>query len=57
MSAVKLILDVRYPDGYPDVPPELTIEPSEGDLDDVEIQQLVQELHKVVRLTLGTLPA
>ena len=57
ISVVKLILDVRYPDGYPDVLPELTMEPSEGDLGETEIQQLIQELHKVVRLTVGTLPA
>lgn len=52
---MKLILDVRYPTGYPDTLPELTIEPSEGELDEEETQNLLQELHKVVSFKLGTL--
>jgi hypothetical protein len=45
---VKLTLDVRYPDGYPDTLPELSLEPLEGELEDNELQHLLQELNRVV---------
>lgn len=45
---VKLVLDVRYPDDYPEVLPELTINPSEGDLEDEEVEHLLKELQTVV---------
>lgn len=46
--AVKLTLDVRYPDDYPDVLPELSLEPVEGEVDDGEIDHLLGELRSVV---------
>ncbi len=45
---MKLVLDVRYPDDYPEVLPELTINPSEGDLEDEEVEHLLKELQTVV---------
>ncbi|KIP09137.1 hypothetical protein PHLGIDRAFT_18740 [Phlebiopsis gigantea 11061_1 CR5-6] len=52
-ETVKLTLDVRYPEGYPDALPELVMEPLEGELEDEEIQHLQQELHKVGEENLG----
>lgn len=49
--AVKLTLDVRYPDEYPDVLPELELEPLEGDFEDEELDRLRAELQTVVRNT------
>ena len=46
---MKLALDVRYPDGYPDTLPELSIEPTEGDIEEDEVEHLLGELKKVVR--------
>lgn len=46
--AVKLTLYVRYPDDYPDVLPELSIEAVEGEVDDGEIDHLLNELRSVV---------
>ena len=54
---MKLILDVRYPEGYPDTLPELSIEPLEGELEDEDVQHLLQELNKVVGFIPGTLVA
>lgn len=45
---VKLTLDVRYPDEYPDVLPELELTPAEGDFDDAELDHLRSELQTVV---------
>ena len=45
---MKLTLNVRYPDGYPDTLPELILEPTEGELEDDELQHLLQELDRVV---------
>ena len=45
---MKLTLDVRYPDGYPDTLPELSLEPLEGDLEAHELQHLLEELNRVV---------
>lgn len=47
---VKLTLDVQYPDDYPDVLPELSLELTEGEVDDEEIEQLLGELRSVVRI-------
>lgn len=49
--AVKLVLDVKYPDAYPDVLPELSINVLEGELDDDETSHLMKELQTVVRAT------
>ena len=48
---MKLVLDVKYPDAYPDVLPELSINVLEGELDDDETSQLMKELQTVVRAT------
>ncbi|GJE95120.1 RWD and DFRP C terminal domain-containing protein [Phanerochaete sordida] len=53
IEPVKLTLEVRYPDGYPDVLPDLTLEPLEGEVDDSEIQNLVEELHRIGEENLG----
>lgn len=53
IEPVKLTLDVRYPDGYPDVLPELSLEPLEGEVDEREIQHLIEELLKVGEENLG----
>ena len=45
---MKLTLDVRYPDDYPDALPELSIEAVEGEVDDGEIEHLLNELRSVV---------
>ena len=45
---MKLTLDVRYPDGYPDTLPELSLEPLEGDLEEHELQRVLEELNRVV---------
>jgi len=50
---VKLTLDVRYPDDYPDVLPELALEPLEGDIHDEEIEQLLVELTAVGEENIG----
>lgn len=47
-SAVKLVLDVRYPDDYPDVIPELSLEPEEGDFSASELENLLNGLRSVV---------
>lgn len=46
--AVKLTLDVTYPDAYPDVLPELSMEVVEGELEDSETSNLLSELQAVV---------
>ncbi|EKM55426.1 uncharacterized protein PHACADRAFT_195458 [Phanerochaete carnosa HHB-10118-sp] len=53
IEPVKLTLDVRYPDNYPDTLPELSLEPLEGEVDDSEIEHLISELHKVGEENLG----
>ncbi|KAI0695892.1 RWD-domain-containing protein [Cytidiella melzeri] len=50
---VKLTLDVRYPDEYPDVLPELQLEPAEGDFEDEELDRLREELQTVGEENLG----
>ena len=45
---VKLALDVTYPENYPDVLPELSLEAIEGELEDTEIEQLMEDLRTVV---------
>ena len=49
IAAVKLALDVTYPDEYPDVLPELSLETLDGELDEDEVDALLKELHAVVR--------
>lgn len=48
MSTVKLTLDVKYPQDYPDVLPELSLEPTQGGLQDDEVQALIEGLRAVV---------
>jgi hypothetical protein len=46
---VKLTLRVHYTDEYPDCLPEMALQVVEGELDDQELQDLLHELHTVVR--------
>lgn len=50
LHAVKLSLSVQYPDGYPDVIPELTLETLEGEIDEVETSSLLDDMRAVVSL-------
>jgi len=45
---VRLSLDVKYPEGYPDQLPELSAEPIEGDIADDELNQLLNGLRTLV---------
>lgn len=47
---VKLSLSVQYPDGYPDVIPELTLESLEGELEESEASSLLDGMRAVVCL-------
>jgi hypothetical protein len=53
VTTVKVTLDVRYPDEYPDVLPELELDPTEGSLDDEELEHLRGELQTVVRILIN----
>lgn len=50
---VKLTLDVKYPQDYPDVLPELSLEPTQGGLQDDEVQALIEGLRAVGEENLG----
>ncbi|KAI0093644.1 RWD-domain-containing protein [Irpex rosettiformis] len=52
-ETIKLTLDLRYPDEYPDVLPELELEPAEGDFDNAELVHLHEELQTVGQENLG----
>ena len=45
---VKLTLSVHYPEGYPDILPELSLDAIDGELEDEEKQKLIEELKAVV---------
>ncbi len=46
---MKLTLDVKYPEEYPDALPELSLEIVDGELEEEELEQLLAEMHTVVR--------
>ena len=50
---VKLLLKITYPDSYPDVMPEMTISPTEGELETSEMDSLIDQLKSVVCLSLA----
>ncbi|KAL5511588.1 hypothetical protein ACEPAH_4805 [Sanghuangporus vaninii] len=50
---LKLILRVTYTESYPEVLPELTLEPTEGDLEPDEIAKLIDQLKTVGEENLG----
>ncbi|KAH8117414.1 RWD-domain-containing protein [Phellopilus nigrolimitatus] len=50
---LKLTLKLVYPETYPDVLPEFTIEPTEGDLDAGERDSLIDQLNTVGEENLG----
>jgi hypothetical protein len=55
---VKLSLSIHYPEGYPDVLPELELEAVEGDVNEKEIEGLLDELKTSVSNSfLGTVIA
>lgn len=45
---MKLALDVRYPDDYPDVLPELSLDAVEGELEEDEREELLRGLQTAV---------
>jgi hypothetical protein len=47
---VKLTLGVHYPDAYPNVVPDLTLEPVDGDFTEKELEYLVEDLKATVRM-------
>lgn len=47
-SIVLLALNVTYPDAYPDVLPELSLEAIEGEITDEEVSSLLDEMKTVV---------
>lgn len=47
-AVVKLALDVQYPDEYPEVLPDLSLETLEGSIDEEEIEHLLDELRRMV---------
>ncbi|KAH9951321.1 RWD-domain-containing protein [Amylocystis lapponica] len=50
---LKLSLEVHFPDEYPDVLPNLSLETVEGSLEDNEVEQLLDELRTVGEENLG----
>lgn len=54
MDLVKLALEVRYPDGYPDILPEFSLLPVEGELDEDETESLLQGMRTVVSSCAGS---
>lgn len=46
---MKLLLKVHYPNAYPDVLPELSLEPVDGEFEDEELDALVADMESVVR--------
>jgi hypothetical protein len=45
----KLNLKVHYPEGYPDVLPDLSLEPVEGEFNEEELASLITDMHASVR--------
>ncbi|EPT05982.1 hypothetical protein FOMPIDRAFT_1154615 [Fomitopsis schrenkii] len=50
---IKLVLEVRYTDGYPDTLPELSLEPLEGPIEEDELENLMADLRRVGEENLG----
>ncbi|EIN07418.1 RWD-domain-containing protein [Punctularia strigosozonata HHB-11173 SS5] len=50
---LKLTLNVHYPDDYPDVLPDLTLDPIEGEVSEAECAQLVEDLLAVGQDNIG----
>jgi len=53
MISFKLTLSLHYPDGYPDILPELSLEAIEGELAEEESGKLIDELNTVGEENLG----
>ncbi|KAI8998728.1 RWD-domain-containing protein [Trametes punicea] len=53
VESLTLALNVEYTDGYPDVLPNFSLEATEGELDENEINHLHDELQKVGEENLG----
>ncbi|KAG7092435.1 hypothetical protein E1B28_008791 [Marasmius oreades] len=52
-QALKVTLHVQYPDDYPDVLPDLSIECTEGEIDDTETKGLLEDLRRMGEDSLG----
>ncbi|KAJ8078754.1 hypothetical protein AAF712_001287 [Marasmius tenuissimus] len=52
-TTLKVNLDVRYPDDYPDVLPELSLACIEGELNDMESKELLDDVKKMGEENLG----
>ncbi|KAI0957592.1 hypothetical protein AcW1_005934 [Taiwanofungus camphoratus] len=52
-DGLKLALDVQYPDEYPEVLPDLSLETLEGSIDEEEIEHLLDELRRMGEENLG----
>jgi RWD domain len=50
---VRLLLRVTYPDSYPDVLPELSLDVLEGTLNDQESDELISELNTISEENIG----
>ena len=48
ICSVKLSLNVIYPDEYPDVLPELSLEHEEDEIDEAETEKLIRGMKTVV---------
>lgn len=46
--SVKLLLEIIYPEKYPDVIPEMALTPTEGELETSEMDSLIDQLKSVV---------
>ncbi|KAI0670478.1 ubiquitin-conjugating enzyme/RWD-like protein [Trametes maxima] len=53
VEPLALVLDVEYTDEYPDTLPKFTLEATQGELDEAEIDHLHDELQKVGEENLG----
>ncbi|CCL99145.1 uncharacterized protein FIBRA_01160 [Fibroporia radiculosa] len=52
-SQVKLALEVYYTDDYPDALPDFSLDPTEGELNEMETEDILDELRRVGRDNLG----
>jgi len=50
---VKLLLEIIYPEKYPDVIPEMTLTPTEGELETSEMDSLIDQLKSVGEENVG----